>query len=767
MRPDPRASGLSKFNSTFALAAGLVLASAGQAQPLWAEFQSFEPFPSVVLQNDIPVNSLNGVPIATSLDFGTGTTILTVFGDLVIPAGQRFRITGDYRVRVRVTGDLILESRSVIDARADGLVPGPGAGLGGFPPRTFSGPIGGAGGANDNDTGGAGDPGQNSTSSFGGAGGNAPRPGGRGGDGTFSSASPGINGLARGPAVAGNPGSPGVAGGNGSRAVGNNLPGGAGGAGGSTGGAPGAFVLASGGAGAGGAAGLGNQPGGNGTAGLNGTDGLPGSPGSPGSSGQNGAFFDPGTDYSTPIGGNGGGAGGTGASGGSGSGGSTGGSGGGGGAAQGSLFNFANGGGGGGAGGGGGRGGSGGASGPSGFGGGGGGAVEFWVLGKVVSAGLIDASGGDGQFGVLTPGQAGFFGGPGGAGGLGAFRGPLARGGNGGAGGAGGQGGRGGNGGTGGRGGGGAGGAVTFNAMYFLPLPGAGINVAGGVGGLGPAPNGRVFFADFVAGPSTLPVVSGVSRSDTGVIRYSNPVSPYFPNQSLPNIVSDASDPQGNLEIQGGPSPYGILPGTLADRGVTAVLGTIPPRARAAVIRYNGGPTSFDVRYAIASDAPVSQYDMYLIANLTPNAQSTVSINNVPLYTFPAATRFTAPAPQTPIGSLPANTAWAVCGPVNDNLDLTVRFGPWTRQLSIPDAVTTPQVVYIFEPCGLADLGGEGGLSSPDGELDNNDFIVFINLFFDSTPAADIGSEGGATGADGLFDNNDFIIFINQFFTGC
>jgi hypothetical protein len=69
-------------------------------------------------------------------------------------------------------------------------------------------------------------------------------------------------------------------------------------------------------------------------------------------------------------------------------------------------------------------------------------------------------------------------------------------------------------------------------------------------------------------------------------------------------------------------------------------------------------------------------------------------------------------------------------------------------------------------PCP-ADLGSSGGAAGADGHLDNNDFIVFINFFFDSNPAADRGQAGGLAGSDGQFDNNDFIVFINQFFAGC
>jgi hypothetical protein len=65
------------------------------------------------------------------------------------------------------------------------------------------------------------------------------------------------------------------------------------------------------------------------------------------------------------------------------------------------------------------------------------------------------------------------------------------------------------------------------------------------------------------------------------------------------------------------------------------------------------------------------------------------------------------------------------------------------------------------------DIGRQGGLLGADGLLDNNDFIVFIGLFFTMDPLADIGVQGGFEGSDGLWNNNDFIVYINQFFNGC
>ncbi|HZW07656.1 MAG TPA: GC-type dockerin domain-anchored protein [Phycisphaerales bacterium] len=69
--------------------------------------------------------------------------------------------------------------------------------------------------------------------------------------------------------------------------------------------------------------------------------------------------------------------------------------------------------------------------------------------------------------------------------------------------------------------------------------------------------------------------------------------------------------------------------------------------------------------------------------------------------------------------------------------------------------------------CGPADLGRQGGIPGADGALDNNDFVVFIDYFFNNNPLADHGRQGGLPGADGQFNNNDFVVFIDEFFAGC
>jgi uncharacterized membrane protein len=70
-------------------------------------------------------------------------------------------------------------------------------------------------------------------------------------------------------------------------------------------------------------------------------------------------------------------------------------------------------------------------------------------------------------------------------------------------------------------------------------------------------------------------------------------------------------------------------------------------------------------------------------------------------------------------------------------------------------------------PLCAVDVGSQGGLAGADGQLDNNDFVVFIADYFTLNARADIGHQGGLPGGDGVFNNNDFVVFIDQFFSGC
>ncbi|MFT3686822.1 MAG: PA14 domain-containing protein [Phycisphaerales bacterium] len=89
--------------------------------------------------------------------------------------------------------------------------------------------------------------------------------------------------------------------------------------------------------------------------------------------------------------------------------------------------------------------------------------------------------------------------------------------------------------------------------------------------------------------------------------------------------------------------------------------------------------------------------------------------------------------------------------------------GPGIAKQVVPAA----NLLSASDRCNAADVGSAGGVGAPDGVLNNNDFIAFINFFFTSNPLADLGRAGGVTPGDGAYDNNDFIAFINYFFAPC
>ncbi len=82
---------------------------------------------------------------------------------------------------------------------------------------------------------------------------------------------------------------------------------------------------------------------------------------------------------------------------------------------------------------------------------------------------------------------------------------------------------------------------------------------------------------------------------------------------------------------------------------------------------------------------------------------------------------------------------------------------------STGSTVSNPVSLAVLE----ADVGMQGGQPGSDGVMDNNDFIVFIDGFFQGETWADLGMQGGMAGPDGTFDANDFIVYIDLFFNGC
>jgi len=101
----------------------------------------------------------------------------------------------------------------------------------------------------------------------------------------------------------------------------------------------------------------------------------------------------------------------------------------------------------------------------------------------------------------------------------------------------------------------------------------------------------------------------------------------------------------------------------------------------------------------------------------------------------------------------------------NENWTLQYNLDKWYCVFS--NECGTSQSASASILVNLADVGSGGGVFGSDGRYDNNDFIVFIDLFFSASPLADVASPGGLVGPDGQFDNNDFVVFINEFFRGC
>lgn len=110
--------------------------------------------------------------------------------------------------------------------------------------------------------------------------------------------------------------------------------------------------------------------------------------------------------------------------------------------------------------------------------------------------------------------------------------------------------------------------------------------------------------------------------------------------------------------------------------------------------------------------------------------------------------------------------------PVESTGDFSVYFVRFVRSPAIvvgADAieVNTQDLFFTTVAVCAADVGSQGAVPVPDGTVDSNDFIVYIDRFFNQDPAADIGTQGGVEGADSTWDNNDFVVFIDRFFADC
>jgi hypothetical protein len=219
----------------------------------------------------------------------------------------------------------------------------------------------------------------------------------------------------------------------------------------------------------------------------------------------------------------------------------------------------------------------------------------------------------------------------------------------------------------------------------------------------------------------------------------------------------------------GGPGPFGLLPVPVTDAYLLEAISAAPSRAMLAIVRHATAPAPVDGSYTLTTSAGTTNFDSFVLVNLRSTALSPVRVNGVSIAQFPFQRRvdFGGAGTRVDLASLPPNAAWIVSGPDLNTQTVTVQANSLVRTLSIPDLQALRNVRYLIEPCGLADLAGQGGDPVPDGLWDNNDFAQFVTLFFALDPRADLGSQGGVTGAYGLYDNNDFAAFIALFFAGC
>jgi hypothetical protein len=147
---------------------------------------------------------------------------------------------------------------------------------------------------------------------------------------------------------------------------------------------------------------------------------------------------------------------------------------------------------------------------------------------------------------------------------------------------------------------------------------------------------------------------------------------------------------------------------------------------------------------------------------LTPGAEGqpgrlTLTFNNSNTQVLPPVPAdpanplpFALPAPSTAVPPPPPANVVLVLGVTGGNVAVSA----------------TSNIVASGPRTSIADVGSQGGELGPDGVLDNNDFIVFIDAFFSMSPLADLGSQGGDPTGDLQYDNNDFVVFIGAFFGG-
>ncbi|MGH7132357.1 MAG: GC-type dockerin domain-anchored protein [Phycisphaerales bacterium] len=70
--------------------------------------------------------------------------------------------------------------------------------------------------------------------------------------------------------------------------------------------------------------------------------------------------------------------------------------------------------------------------------------------------------------------------------------------------------------------------------------------------------------------------------------------------------------------------------------------------------------------------------------------------------------------------------------------------------------------------CNRADVASLGGGPVPDGQITQDDMIVFLDGFFaNNLLIADVAGLGGSAGPDGQLTQDDITFFLGQFFAPC
>ncbi|MFT3683609.1 MAG: hypothetical protein QM783_01575 [Phycisphaerales bacterium] len=252
-----------------------------------------------------------------------------------------------------------------------------------------------------------------------------------------------------------------------------------------------------------------------------------------------------------------------------------------------------------------------------------------------------------------------------------------------------------------GAGGGAGGGAIEFGAVGLLDLRGSTINVDGGNGGAAAAPAGRggggsgggvLMHAATVYTPQSITARGGVGSWRAGGGRVA---------------LLSANTPDINTVDTSGydtPGPF-----TNLRTGLTAAnldFGDVPvgsSKTLGLMVSNTGAPeTSINGRFPAPSGGPLTR------------------VSNADLFSGLHGGQWSA---------MPYTFTPTAVGPFSQTVTIVSTGGNATVTITGRGVTTQTNPA----PVCMADLGVQGGGFGHDGELDNNDFVAFINAFFNHT----------------------------------